>query len=97
MTNERLNNSYLQPLTVAAREIFPDIRTISGCPTRPEVNIGGRRTLLVCSPNYLGLADHPAVIGAFQRATDPIRYRHGRLGPHLRIYGGASEGRRGPG
>jgi glycine C-acetyltransferase len=31
--------------------------------------IQGRSTLLICSPNYLGLAGHPAVVNAFQQAA----------------------------
>lgn len=69
MRADKLNTSYLQCLTKAAREVYPDIRTISGCPTNPEVDIQGRNVLLMCSPNYLGLASHPDVIDAFQKAT----------------------------
>lgn len=35
----------------------------------PRVSIGGEPFLLLCSNNYLGLADHPALIDAACRAT----------------------------
>jgi 7-keto-8-aminopelargonate synthetase-like enzyme len=78
MRREKLNASYLKQLTTAAQSIYPDVRTISGCPTDPEVMIQGRSTLLICSPNYLGLAAHPAVINAFQDAT--LRFGAGTVG-----------------
>jgi len=78
MRADKLNASYLKRLTLAAREIYPDIRTISGCPTNPEIDIQGQDALLMCAPNYLGLASHPAVIDAFQEAT--YRYGTGTVG-----------------
>jgi glycine C-acetyltransferase len=78
MRRDKLETSYIKRLAAAAQHIFPDIRTISGCPTEPDVVIRGRNALLICSPNYLGLANHPAVIGAFQRAT--ARYGAGTVG-----------------
>jgi hypothetical protein len=39
MKRDKLENSYLRLLTTAAQKIFPDIRTISGCPTDPEIVI----------------------------------------------------------
>jgi len=39
------------------------LRTIDG-PQRARVAINGRQVLLLCSNNYLGLADHPALIEA---------------------------------
>jgi 7-keto-8-aminopelargonate synthetase-like enzyme len=78
MTRDKLESSYVKILTKAARRIFPDIRTISGCPTDPDIVIQDRNALLICSPNYLGLASHPAVILAFQEATG--RYGAGTVG-----------------
>lgn len=69
MKRDKLESSYLKLLTTAAQYIFPDIRTISGCPTDPDIAIQGRDILLICSPNYLGLASHPSVISAAQDAT----------------------------
>lgn len=81
MRRERLESSFLKSLTEAAQNIFPDIRTIHRCPTDPEVLIGGRSVLLICSPNYLGLASHPDVISACQQATQ--RYGAGTVGSGL--------------
>ena len=35
----------------------------------PRVHIDGREHLLLCSNNYLGIADHPALVEAAIRAT----------------------------
>ncbi len=78
MKRDKLDACYVKQLTRAAQLIYPDVRTISGCPTDPEVVIQGRSTLLICSPNYLGLAAHPDVIRAFQDATQ--RYGTGTVG-----------------
>jgi 8-amino-7-oxononanoate synthase len=78
MKRDTLDRSYVKVLTAAAQNIYPDIRTISSCPTDPEVLIQGHPALLICSPNYLGLASHPKVIEAFQQATQ--RYGAGTVG-----------------
>ncbi|HKI52084.1 MAG TPA: aminotransferase class I/II-fold pyridoxal phosphate-dependent enzyme, partial [Geothermobacteraceae bacterium] len=39
------------------------LRTVAG-PQRARVELAGREVLLLCSNNYLGLADHPALIEA---------------------------------
>lgn len=78
MTPQRLENSFLKMLTTSAKHILPDVRTISGCSTEPEISIQGRSRLLMCSPNYLGLANHPAVVQTFQAATG--RYGAGTVG-----------------
>src|SRR5215467_11417587 len=78
MRRDKLDASYVKQLTTAAQHIYPDIRTISGCPTDPEVVIQGHSTLLICSPNYLGLAAHPALVCAFQDAAQ--RYGTGTVG-----------------
>ena len=78
MKRAKLEGSYMKLLTNATRRIFPDIRTISGCPTDPEIVIQDRSVLLICSPNYLGLAGHAAVVQAFQDATQ--RYGAGTVG-----------------
>lgn len=81
MRREKLEESFLKPLTSALQHVFPDIRTISGCGTDPEIVIDGRSVLLICSPNYLGLASHPGVIVAMQDATQ--RYGAGTVGSGL--------------
>src|SRR3989338_1751809 len=41
---------------VRKKEIYPDIYTIEGASTNPEVIIEGKKVLIFCSNNYLGLA-----------------------------------------
>jgi len=40
---------------------YPHIRVIAGSSTDPEITADGKRVLLFCSPNYLGLSNHPEV------------------------------------
>ncbi len=40
----------------------------------PEVVINGRKVILMCSNNYLGLANHPRVIDAAKKAMDIYGY-----------------------
>ena len=42
------------------RGLYRKLRLISG-PQGPRVLLDGRPVLLLCSNNYLGLADHPRV------------------------------------
>ncbi|RMF20407.1 MAG: 8-amino-7-oxononanoate synthase [Deltaproteobacteria bacterium] len=58
----------------------------------PEVTIDGRRCLLLCSNNYLGLASHPEVVAAAQRAiaewgTSAVSSRliSGHMTPHAAL------------
>jgi 7-keto-8-aminopelargonate synthetase-like enzyme len=69
MQQSRFENSYMKLLATEARRILPRIQTIEGCPTDPAVAIDGRDVLLMCSPNYLGLANDPGVVRAFRDAT----------------------------
>jgi 7-keto-8-aminopelargonate synthetase-like enzyme len=53
------------------------------------VTVGGRRLCCMCSNNYLGLAGHPEVIAAVQRAVEvwgwgagASRLVSGHMGPH---------------
>src|SRR5918996_126267 len=39
-------------------------------PQAAEIEVGGRSVLNLCANNYLGLADHPAMIAAAQQALD---------------------------
>ena len=49
--------------------LYRQLRTVEECaPGRALVD--GREALLLCSNNYLGLADHPALKRAAQRATE---------------------------
>jgi len=44
-------------------------RRVSEGPTGVEVSIDGRRYLSFCSNDYLGLANHPKVVAAFQKGA----------------------------
>ena len=37
-------------------------------PQAAEIGVGGRSVLNLCANNYLGLADHPAMVAAAQQA-----------------------------
>src|ERR671916_2090471 len=54
--------------------LYRKLRLVSG-PQGPRVLLDGRPVLLLCSNNYLGLADHPRVREAAAEA--PIRYGAG--------------------
>ena len=54
--------------------LFRRMRMVSG-PQGPRVLLDGRRVLLLCSNNYLGLADHPRVREAAAQAA--MRYGAG--------------------
>jgi glycine C-acetyltransferase len=57
-----------------ARGLRRQTRTISG-PQGPQVTVEGRTLRLFCSNDYLGLANHPAVVGAAKEALN--RYGFG--------------------
>ncbi|APX18046.1 glycine C-acetyltransferase (plasmid) [Phaeobacter inhibens] len=40
-------------------------------PQGGEITVGGRQVINLCANNYLGLADHPALIEAAKRAMEP--------------------------
>ncbi len=50
------------------RGLYRQLRLVSG-PQGPRVLLDGRPVLLLCSNNYLGLADHPRVRGAAAEAA----------------------------
>jgi len=78
MQRSRFENSYVRLLSSEARRILPRIQTMSTCPTDPEAIIGGQHGVLMCSPNYLGLSNHPGVVAAFRDAT--LKYGAGTVG-----------------
>jgi len=61
--------------------LYPDIKTITSCPTSSEVTIDGREVLLFCSNDYLGLANSPIVKKAAHEAVE--KYGVGSGGSRL--------------
>jgi 8-amino-7-oxononanoate synthase len=59
---------------IRARGLYRKLRCVSG-PQGPRVLLDGRPVLLLCSNNYLGLADHPRVREAAAEAA--MRYGAG--------------------
>jgi glycine C-acetyltransferase len=53
--------------------LYKDERVI-GSPQRGAVEVGGAEVVNLCANNYLGLADHPAVIAAAHEALDRWGY-----------------------
>lgn len=66
MPLEQLANERLRALQ--AQGLLRNLRVV-GSGADCWVDIGGRRTLLLCSNNYLGLATHPALIAAAAEAA----------------------------
>jgi 8-amino-7-oxononanoate synthase len=52
-----------------ARQLYRSRRTVESAPG-PEISVDGKPFLAFCSNDYLGLANHPEVISAFQRASN---------------------------
>jgi 8-amino-7-oxononanoate synthase len=73
------------------RGLYRRLRLVSG-PQGSRVLLGGRPVLLLCSNNYLGLADHPKVRGAAAEAAlrwgagaGASRLISGNMEPHRRL------------
>ncbi len=73
------------------RGLYRQLRLVSG-PQGPRVLLGGRPVLLLCSNNYLGLADHPRVRSAAAEAAmrwgagaGASRLISGNMEPHRRL------------
>lgn len=67
------------------------LRTVSG-PQGPRVILEGRDVLLLCSNNYLGLANHPALqaaaceaVSRFGAGTGASRLISGSMEPHVKL------------
>jgi 8-amino-7-oxononanoate synthase len=73
------------------RGLYRQLRLVNG-PQGPRVLLGGRPVLLLCSNNYLGLADHPKVRSAAAEAAmrwgagaGASRLISGNMEPHRRL------------
>src|SRR5207253_9703013 len=53
---------------IRSRGLYRRLRRIDGAED-PEVTVDGRRAILLCSNNYLGLANDPEVVGAAREAS----------------------------
>ncbi|KAA0265060.1 MAG: aminotransferase class I/II-fold pyridoxal phosphate-dependent enzyme, partial [Chloroflexi bacterium] len=51
--------------------LYNNIRTI-GSPQGAWLLVDGKKVLNFCSNNYLGLANHPALVAASKKATDEM-------------------------
>ena len=81
MLNEKSSGSvaseYSQALEeLKSRNLYRQCRRISGA-QGPEVIVDGRRVILLCSNNYLGLADHPALARAASKAASSFGFGAG--------------------
>jgi 8-amino-7-oxononanoate synthase len=79
------------------RGLHRRLRLIEG-PQGPQVRLDGREVLLLCSNNYLGLADHPQVRGAAAEAAmrwgagaGASRLISGNMEPHRALESGLAE------
>jgi len=79
------------------RGLYRRLRLIDG-PQGPQVRLGGRQVLLLCSNNYLGLADHPQVREAAAEAAmrwgagaGASRLVSGNMEPHRALEGRLAE------
>ena len=58
---------------IKSEGLWKSEREISG-PQGARVTVGGREVINLCANNYLGLADHPALIAAAKQALDEHGY-----------------------
>ena len=73
---------------IRSRGLYRRLRTIDG-PEDPEVIVDGRRAILLCSNNYLGLANHPDLVTAACEALAELGAGSGSsrlISGHLRIH-----------
>lgn len=67
--------------TVHKKKLYPDIQTIEGIATNPEIVIDGKKVLIFCSNNYLGLAGDSRITHALIEGAK--RYGMGSGGSRL--------------
>lgn len=62
---KRINEimSYIQD-----HSLYPDLRVVEG-PQEPETIVDGKKVIMFCSNNYLGLSMHPDIVNAACEAT----------------------------
>lgn len=69
--------------------LLRELRTVAG-PQAPRVVVDGKEVLLLCSNDYLGLANHPEVVAAAVEATE----RYGAGAGASRLVSGTMEAHR---
>jgi len=65
--NPKLIKAFLQEKQQS--NLYRSVR-ITESPQQPHMQIGGEKLLTFCSNDYLGLANHPAIINAFKQAAN---------------------------
>lgn len=55
---------------IKEKKLYPRIRVVDGISSEPEIIVEGKKVLLFCSGNYLGLANHPDIITAIKEGLD---------------------------
>lgn len=71
-----------------SRHLYRETRTADS-PQQPHVVVNGKRMLTFCSNDYLGLANHPDVIRAFQQAANTYGVGSGAahlVNGHFRVH-----------
>ena len=86
--SERLDRSLAE---LASTGLFKRERILTG-PQGAHVDVGGISLINLCANNYLGLADHPAVVAAAHEAVDrfgygmaSVRFICGTQAPHREL------------
>ena len=64
-----------------SKDIYPDIRSVQGVATEPEIIVDGKRVILFCSNNYLGLSNNKEVKESIKNAVE--KYGMGSGGSRL--------------
>src|SRR5512136_2052174 len=86
-SQERMAETFTHELEqLRAAGLYRTLREVSGS-QGPRVTLEGREVLLLCSNNYLGLADHPVLKEAAHRAVE----RYGTGSGAARLVSGSME------